>query len=228
MNSCRLRPFRIGSGRCCLFVVCVYVFRVWTLWIPTSDLLRSCCTGRRRWGTLPRLMSYAILVVTLHSLIQDQLFYVCNIEIVLCFALFCASFSSANLLCCIALLLSCFFFFVLVCFLLLNVLRPPLLPVLPLFLCTRVRVLRALLFLWCSNRDEWMGGWFYPYIHGCARTHTGATNVPWELDPAMRRRFEKRIYIPLPEPEARSIMFKLHLGDTANTLSDQVNKIFFR
>ena len=51
---------------------------------------------------------------------------------------------------------------------------------------------------------------------------TGATNVPWELDPAMRRRFEKRIYIPLPEPEARSIMFKLHLGDTANTLDDEV------
>lgn len=39
----------------------------------------------------------------------------------------------------------------------------------------------------------------------------------------MRRRFEKRIYIPLPEPEARSIMFKLHLGDTANTLKEEVS-----
>jgi len=27
----------------------------------------------------------------------------------------------------------------------------------------------------------------------------GATNVPWELDPAIRRRFEKRIYVPLPD-----------------------------
>lgn len=38
----------------------------------------------------------------------------------------------------------------------------------------------------------------------------GATNVPWELDPAMRRRFEKRVYIALPEPAARTTMFKVN------------------
>lgn len=32
--------------------------------------------------------------------------------------------------------------------------------------------------------------------------------------------FEKRIYIPLPEEHARSFMFKLHLGTTANSLTE--------
>lgn len=49
----------------------------------------------------------------------------------------------------------------------------------------------------------------------------GATNVPWELDAAIRRRFEKRVYIPLPEGEARTFMVKLHLGDTPNTLREK-------
>mmetsp|Transcript_18160 Transcript_18160/g.30106 ORF Transcript_18160/g.30106 Transcript_18160/m.30106 type:complete len:449 (+) Transcript_18160:48-1394(+) len=48
----------------------------------------------------------------------------------------------------------------------------------------------------------------------------GATNVPWELDAAIRRRFEKRVYIPLPEAEARTFMFKLHLGDTPSDLQE--------
>ncbi len=35
---------------------------------------------------------------------------------------------------------------------------------------------------------------------------------------AIRRRFDKRIYIPLPEDTARAHMFKIHLGDTPNSL----------
>ena len=37
----------------------------------------------------------------------------------------------------------------------------------------------------------------------------------------MRRRFEKRVYITLPERNARAYMFKLHLGDTPNTLTEK-------
>lgn len=49
----------------------------------------------------------------------------------------------------------------------------------------------------------------------------GATNVPWELDAAIRRRFEKRIYIPLPESAARAFMVQLHVGDTPNNLTEE-------
>ncbi|PRP78981.1 hypothetical protein PROFUN_11446 [Planoprotostelium fungivorum] len=46
-----------------------------------------------------------------------------------------------------------------------------------------------------------------------------ATNLPWLLDTAVRRRFEKRIYIPLPEEGARGRMFQIHLGTIPNTLA---------
>ncbi|KAK0092579.1 hypothetical protein PV327_003303 [Microctonus hyperodae] len=49
----------------------------------------------------------------------------------------------------------------------------------------------------------------------------GATNIPWVLDAAIRRRFEKRIYIGLPEEHARGTMFKIHLGNTAHNLTEE-------
>lgn len=49
----------------------------------------------------------------------------------------------------------------------------------------------------------------------------GATNVPWELDPAIRRRFERRIYIPLPEIQARTGQFKIRLGHTPHSLTEE-------
>ncbi|KAG0654761.1 Vacuolar protein sorting-associated protein 4 [Rhodotorula mucilaginosa] len=47
----------------------------------------------------------------------------------------------------------------------------------------------------------------------------GATNIPWALDVAIKRRFEKRIYIPLPDPAARVKMFHLNIGTTPCQLS---------
>jgi vacuolar protein-sorting-associated protein 4 len=47
----------------------------------------------------------------------------------------------------------------------------------------------------------------------------GATNTPWDLDPAIRRRFDKRVYIALPEKKDRQVMLGIHIGDTPNNLT---------
>ena len=48
-----------------------------------------------------------------------------------------------------------------------------------------------------------------------------ATNMSHCLDQALRRRFDRRIYIPLPDEAARAHMFQIHTGDTPHTLSRQ-------
>ena len=48
-----------------------------------------------------------------------------------------------------------------------------------------------------------------------------ATNYPWDIDEALRRRLEKRIYIPLPCPEARASLLKINLKDVK--LDDDVD-----
>jgi katanin p60 ATPase-containing subunit A1 len=38
-----------------------------------------------------------------------------------------------------------------------------------------------------------------------------ATNFPWDIDEALRRRLEKRIYIPLPAAREREELLRLAL-----------------
>lgn len=40
-----------------------------------------------------------------------------------------------------------------------------------------------------------------------------ATNFPWDIDEALRRRLEKRIYIPLPTQEGREALLHINLRE---------------
>ncbi|KUJ14655.1 vacuolar protein sorting-associated protein-like protein VPS4 [Mollisia scopiformis] len=42
----------------------------------------------------------------------------------------------------------------------------------------------------------------------------GATNIPWQLDAAIRRRFQRRVHISLPDLPARTKMFEISVGST--------------
>lgn len=46
------------------------------------------------------------------------------------------------------------------------------------------------------------------------------TNMPWELDIAALRRFERKILVPMPDKETRLRIMKLHAGPQ-QSLSDQ-------
>ena len=53
-----------------------------------------------------------------------------------------------------------------------------------------------------------------------------ATNLPWAIDMAVRRRFEKRIYVPLPDAEARkSLLVHSLKGATCKIGPKTINKI---
>ncbi|MCK4341164.1 MAG: ATP-binding protein [Phycisphaerae bacterium] len=58
---------------------------------------------------------------------------------------------------------------------------------------------------------------------GQALMFLGATNEPWSLDPAIMRpgRLDARIYVPLPDAEARFRLFEIYLGQ--RPLDDDVN-----
>ena len=67
---------------------------------------------------------------------------------------------------------------------------------------------------------------FLVQMDGCGNSQEGilvmgATNTPWELDEAFRRRFEKRIYIHLPDEQSRALMFKLKIQGVPNVLQEE-------
>ena len=49
----------------------------------------------------------------------------------------------------------------------------------------------------------------------------GATNLPWSLDPAIRRRFERRVYIPLPDFRGRLRQLGNLMNTTVHDMSDE-------
>ncbi len=52
-----------------------------------------------------------------------------------------------------------------------------------------------------------------------------ATNFPWDLDEAMRRRLEKRIYIPLPDETTRRQLFEISVADVEVDSTVDVNAL---
>ena len=48
-----------------------------------------------------------------------------------------------------------------------------------------------------------------------------ATNFPWDIDEALRRRLEKRIYIPLPSRQGCETLLRINLREV--TLSEDVD-----
>jgi vacuolar protein-sorting-associated protein 4 len=42
----------------------------------------------------------------------------------------------------------------------------------------------------------------------------GTTNMPWELDIAVLRRFERKVLVPMPDRNSRIEIFRMHTGST--------------
>ena len=53
----------------------------------------------------------------------------------------------------------------------------------------------------------------------------GATNFPWDLDEALRRRLEKRVYIPLPGHGERKVLFSINLKVRIPSCESRGNRV---
>lgn len=52
-----------------------------------------------------------------------------------------------------------------------------------------------------------------------------ATNHPWRIDQAFRRRFEKRVYVSLPNEESRLALLNLYLKNISTCGDLDINSI---
>lgn len=52
-----------------------------------------------------------------------------------------------------------------------------------------------------------------------------ATNHPWRIDQAFRRRFEKRVYVCLPNDESRTALLNLYLKNISTCNDLELNTI---
>jgi SpoVK/Ycf46/Vps4 family AAA+-type ATPase len=55
----------------------------------------------------------------------------------------------------------------------------------------------------------------------------GCTNCPWDIDDAIMRRFQRRIYIPLPDPETRNSVLQslLHKSAPHSVSTEQLRQL---
>jgi SpoVK/Ycf46/Vps4 family AAA+-type ATPase len=53
----------------------------------------------------------------------------------------------------------------------------------------------------------------------------GATNKPWDMDEAALSRFQRKIYVPLPDERSRKAIFQIHLGGAEVEGSAMINEL---
>jgi vacuolar protein-sorting-associated protein 4 len=84
-----------------------------------------------------------------------------------------------------------------------------------------------------SEHDNRVKTEFLVQMDGVAQDNDGvlliaATNLPWTLDSAFLRRFQKKIHIPLPDREARKRLFEINVGQTLCDISAEDYEEFAR
>ncbi|GAM37123.1 vacuolar sorting ATPase [Talaromyces pinophilus] len=89
----------------------------------------------------------------------------------------------------------------------------------------------------CDNRESGnehlnqMKTEFLVQMDGMNQDNSGvvviaATNLPWKLDPAFIRRFQKRVEVNLPDESSRERVFRIEIGDTnCNLTSDDYKEL---